>query len=152
MSPQINILILRAASPDLGSGVCAFQSCWYYLFARETIMRNRLKGTGAGFVMALAASTLTAAAQDGGLTDLHSKVRVGNKLCFADHYHYGTSGGLASKKAAEAEAIRSWAGFVAWEYGDAWASIKLAVSKNMSCSNSAGSWSCNLEARPCRRR
>jgi hypothetical protein len=115
-------------------------------------MLNRLLGIGAGCAITLALSMTAASAQDGGMSDLHAKVRVGNKICFANHFHYGSSGGLATKKAAEAEAIRSWAGFVAWEYGNAWANIRLAVSKGISCSNSTGSWSCNLEARPCRRR
>ena len=116
------------------------------------MMRMRLVSSGLGCLLLLAVSTLGANAEEGGMSDLHSKVRVGNKICFADHYHYGSSGGLASKKAAEAAVIADWAGFVAWEYGNAWASIKLAANKSLKCSNSSGSWSCTLEAAPCRRR
>ena len=92
-----------------------------------------------------------ASAQDTGLSGLHEKVRVGGKVCFADHFHFGTSNGQRSRKLAEIEAIRSWEGFTAWEYGDAWGRFANAVSKGVKCSQSGGSWGCDIEARPCRR-
>lgn len=94
---------------------------------------------------------LPAAAEESGLVGLHSKVKVGGKLCFSDHFHHGSSSGHATRKAAEVAAIRSWQDFTAWEYGGSWGSYANAVAKNMSCSG-GGSWSCNVEARPCRRR
>ncbi|MFM9942441.1 MAG: hypothetical protein ACKVP7_23410 [Hyphomicrobiaceae bacterium] len=92
-----------------------------------------------------------AGAQDSGLVGLHDKVRVGNKICMADHFHTGTSSGRNSRKEAEAAAMSDWAGFTAWEYGNAWGQPGMAESKGMSCANSGG-WGCTFEARPCRRR
>lgn len=92
-----------------------------------------------------------ALAQEEGLSGLHSKVRVGSKLCFADHSHAGFSSGERSRKAAEIAAIRNWQGFTAMEYGSAWGSYNLAVGKSMQCSG-GGSWSCSIDARPCRGR
>lgn len=95
----------------------------------------------------LALSAQPGQAQD--LSSLHAKVRVGGKLCFADHSHAGNSSGQRTRKAAELEAIRNWQDFTAWEYGRAWGNYSLAVAKSMSCSGGA-SWSCSLDARPCR--
>ncbi len=95
--------------------------------------------------------TSAARAQDSGLVGLHDKVRVGNKICMADHFHTGTSSGRASRKEAEAAAASDWSGFTAWEYGVHWGSFGMAESKQMSCSN-VGGWSCTVEARACRRR
>jgi hypothetical protein len=108
---------------------------------------GRIMAVAAGCVLLSAAS---AAAQ--GLVDLHDKVRVGNKLCMADHFHYGNSGGHPSKKAAEAAAVKSWEGFTGWEYGAAWGSFRLAESRGSKCDIIGGSWTCNVQARPCRRR
>jgi hypothetical protein len=69
----------------------------------------------------------------------------------SDHFHYGSGKALPNRKAAEAEAIASWVGFTAWEYGDAWGNYRIAASRAMNCSQSGGSWSCETEARPCRR-
>ena len=109
-------------------------------------------GFSAAWLLAAAIAASPAAAQDGGMSDLHAKVRIGKKTCFADHYHYGSSGGLATRKVAEREAIASWAGFVAWEYGNAWSSYTLAVNKQMECGNSGGGWACSVSAIPCRKR
>lgn len=80
----------------------------------------------------------------------HEEVWGGGRVfCFKDHYHYGSSGPQASRKAAEAAAIQSWADFVSFEYGNAYGNFKIAQSKGMNCSESGGSWSCSLEARPC---
>ncbi|MEZ5776624.1 MAG: hypothetical protein R3D33_18500 [Hyphomicrobiaceae bacterium] len=85
-----------------------------------------------------------------GSAALWSEVMVSkNVSCFADHYHYGSSSGMPSKKAATAEAIASWAGFVAWEYGDEYGNWRIAASKQVDCSGSGSSWSCQVSARPC---
>ena len=78
--------------------------------------------------------------------------RRGGKVCMADHFHYGTSSGERNKKLARREAISSWRGFTAFEYGNAWASFRLARSKSVRCVRSDSGWGCNIEAVPCRRR
>ena len=98
-----------------------------------------------GLSLAMASS---AGAEDG-LTGLHDKVRIGGKLCFRGHSHAGNSSGHASRKAAEVEAIRNWQDFTAFEYGNAWASYRLAAGKSMHCSG-GGSWGCTIDATPCR--
>lgn len=80
----------------------------------------------------------------------HEEVWGGGRVfCFKEHYHYGSSGQQASKKAAEAAAIQSWADFVVFEYGRAYGNFKIAQSKGMNCTDNGGSWSCTVEARPC---
>jgi hypothetical protein len=103
-------------------------------------------------VFALAASLAQGApvqASETGVAGIHSWVRVGGKTCLLDHYHDGSGSG-ASKAAAQASAIRSWADFTAWEYGSSWGRYGLAVGKSMNCSGGGGSWSCNTSARACR--
>ena len=105
----------------------------------------------ASMVVAVALSSPAAAQQDGGLAGLHDKVRVGNKICMADHFHTGSSAGQPSRRQAESAAIADWAGFTAWEYGNNWANFGMAESKTMTCQQ-AGGWSCSADARACRRR
>ena len=90
-------------------------------------------------------------AQDSALVDLHELRREGGRVCMAEHSHVGTSGEQPSRKAAEVVAQREWAGFTAWEYGDQWGNPALAASKVMTCSGGGASYSCDFEARPCRR-
>jgi len=98
---------------------------------------------------ALAGGFLISSASAQGLADMHTQVRVGNKICMADHFHAGSSNGQPSRKAAEAAAIASWSSFTAWEYGSNWGHFKLAESKKVVCEN-AGGWACTIDARPCR--
>ena len=84
-----------------------------------------------------------------GMDDLHSKVRVGGRLCMADHFHDGSGTG-STRARAQAAAIRAWIDFTAWEYGGRWGSYGAAISKSMSCSGGSGSYSCSTSARPCR--
>jgi hypothetical protein len=90
-----------------------------------------------------------AVAQAQGLEDLHSKVRIGGRLCMADHFHDGSGTG-STRARAQAAAVRAWIDFTAWEYGSRWGSWGASVSKRMSCSGGAGSYSCNVSSRPCR--
>ncbi len=85
-----------------------------------------------------------------GLAAMHDMRREGGRLCFTDHFHYGSSAGQKSKKAAEAAAIASWADFTAFEYGSAWARWGRSASKQLKCSNSSGGWGCDASSRPCR--
>ena len=103
--------------------------------------------------VALAAGLSLAApaafADNTGFDSIHSTVRVAGKTCFADHSH-GGSGSGANRKAAEMQAIKSWYGYTAGEYGSDWANIHKAVKKSMTCGQSGGVWNCDVEATPCR--
>lgn len=96
------------------------------------------------------AAVVPASADETGMASIHSWVKVGKKTCLDGHFHNGNGSG-ANKKAAEAAAVSSWAGFTSLEYGSSWGDIRIAAQKKMGCSASAPSyWSCNLEAIPCR--
>ena len=105
---------------------------------------------------ALATSAHSAAAQKAGaavtgLAAMHDMRREKGRLCFTDHFHHGSSAGQPSKAAAMKEAVASWGGFTALEYGNEWASFNKAGSKTAKCTQStSGSWGCEIEARPCR--
>jgi hypothetical protein len=104
------------------------------------------------FVMLLATHVAVGAPyEEEGLTGLHAKVRIGGKLCLADHTHQGQSSGALTRKAAEAAAIRSWSEFTSWEYSRAWGNFQLAMDKSMTCSQNGTTWGCVVEAQPCRR-
>ena len=110
-------------------------------------------------VVALAVASLLCApsgapADDTGLAQsLHGTVRIAGKVCVGGgHSHYGESGSLATRAKAEADAIRAWAEFTAFEYGTDWARFGNAAGKKVNCSQSAGSWVCKLDAIPCRGR
>ncbi len=85
-----------------------------------------------------------------GLASIHEQRREGNRICMASHFHHGSSSGQKTRKLAEAAAVKDWAGFTAWEYGTIWGRYRIAASKNMNCSEAGGTWSCQVEARPCR--
>jgi hypothetical protein len=84
-----------------------------------------------------------------GIAKIHTWVKVGHKTCMLDHFHDGGGNG-PTRAQAEHAAIRSWAGFTAWEYGDTWGRYSVAVSNKTMCSPTSGGWSCTVEARPCR--
>ena len=98
---------------------------------------------------ALIAAGGTAQAQSTGLDALHDKVRVGGRLCMADHFHDGSGSG-STRGAATNAAIRSWIDFTAWEYGSRWGSWGASVSKRVSCSGGPGNYNCSVSSRPCR--
>jgi hypothetical protein len=109
-------------------------------------MRRTLLHVGA---LALVLGLPAGFAQAQGLDELHSKVRVGGRICMADHFHDGSGTGRTVAQ-AQAAAIRAWIDFTAWEYGRRWGSYGASVSKRMSCSGGAGSYSCSVSSRPCR--
>ncbi len=101
---------------------------------------------------AVCAFAAPALADETGVAAIHAQQREsGKRTCFVDHYHYGSSSGKSSKKAALASAIQSWSDFTDFEYGSDWARWSLASSKSVSCSGSGSSWGCDLNARPCRK-
>ena len=111
-------------------------------------MRKSLVCAGA-LALVLGMPTDAVQAQGTGLDELHSKVRIGGRLCMADHFHDGSGTG-STRARAQAAAIRAWIDFTAWEYGSRWGSYGAAVSKRMSCSGGPGNFSCSTSARPCR--
>jgi hypothetical protein len=84
-----------------------------------------------------------------GIAKIHTWVKAGHRTCMLDHFHYGSGKGR-TRAQAERAAIRSWAEFTAWEYGESWGRYSVAASKKMTCSPMAVGWSCAVEARPCR--
>ena len=98
----------------------------------------------------LGAAAFPAMADDTGFAILHDLRREGGRTCFLDHYHYGSSSGMPSRRTAEIDALKAWSTFVDFEYGSDWARVPRAASKSIRCENSGGSWGCQIEARPCR--
>jgi len=108
----------------------------------------------AATVLAVSTAPALAKAKKGpsltGIDQIHSQARVGGKVCFADHEHYGDAES-ASRRGAENAARRKWAVFTADEYGSAWGRYEAAVARKMACKPAAGSrWYCETTARPCR--
>jgi hypothetical protein len=114
---------------------------------RIAIMRATISIAILAAALALAASP--AAADSTGFDSIHAKVRVGGRLCFADHSHNGSGSG-ASRKIAELQAVRSWYGYTAGEYGSDWANINKAWRRSMRCAPSGSGWTCDVDATPCR--
>lgn len=88
-----------------------------------------------------------------GIAAIHAWHTVGRKTCIKDHWHYGNSSPRATKKEAEAEAIKGWEDFTGWDYGTDWMSYKLAESRASKCERvgtSGGAWTCQVEARACK--
>jgi len=102
---------------------------------------------------ALIAIAAPASADDTGVAAIHDQRREGGRLCFVDHYHYGSSAGKSSKAAALSAAVVSWSDFTDFEYGSDWAHWGLSSSKSVKCSREGirGPWGCDVSARPCRR-
>ncbi|MDQ8698291.1 hypothetical protein [Hyphomicrobium sp. LHD-15] len=103
----------------------------------------------AAAAVAMSAIAAPAAADDTGFAYMHDLRKEGGRTCFTDHYHYGSGSG-GSKAAAQKDAIVSWASFTDFEYGSDWARYSKAASKGVTCSGSGGSFSCQIEARPCK--
>lgn len=98
----------------------------------------------------LAATAVSASAENDGLATIHEWRSEGGRTCMSDHFHDGAGSG-PTRKSAEAAAISSWASFTAFEYSNNWARYSLAGSKKMDCSqNGADAWSCSVSARPCK--
>lgn len=81
--------------------------------------------------------------------DYWPKTKIGSKVCFAAHEHYGESTPWISKKGAQAAAIRAWMKLTAWEYGPRWGNYHHAVAKRMNCREAGKRWVCATTARPC---
>lgn len=113
-------------------------------------MRINMFGAAIAGASLVAFCSTMAVADDTGMASMHSWRKEKGRTCFTEHTHYSSSSGAKSKKLAEIEAIKSWAGFTAWEYGTDWANFNKATARIMKCEQSAGGWGCSLEARPCK--
>ena len=100
-------------------------------------------------VFAISAVSMMAIAEDSGMAASHATRNEGGRTCFADHFHSGNGAG-ATKEAAKAAAIKSWASFVDFEYGNTWAHFGRAASVAVKYTKEAKGWSADLDARPCR--
>jgi len=101
-----------------------------------------------GVLGVLIGAGVAAQAEETGVAGIHSWVKIGRKTCLADHFHSGNGSG-PTRPQAEKAAVQSWADFTAWEYGSTWGKYTVATSKKMTCER-GDSWSCFVEARPCR--
>lgn len=90
-----------------------------------------------------------------GLAGIHKLHIENGRLCMADHDHYGQTGAWPTLNKAKQVAVKSWSGFTRVEYGDAWADFSVAAAKKFDCNpvstNRGDAWSCNVQARPCKR-
>lgn len=91
-----------------------------------------------------------ALAYDNGLAVVHQMRRESGRLCFLDHYHYGSSSGQLNERTAKVVAVKSWSGFVELEYGSDWAHYSKAHSRSLKCERDGASWGCFVEGRPCK--
>jgi hypothetical protein len=90
-----------------------------------------------------------ARSEESGLAASHKMRKEGGRTCFADHFHTGNGAG-ATKEAAKAAAIKSWAEFVDFEYGNTWAHFGRASSVSVRYTKETKGWSADVDARPCR--
>lgn len=88
-------------------------------------------------------------ADETGLAGSHTLRKEGGRLCMADHFHSGSGDG-ANKAAARVQAIKSWASFVDFEYGSAWARFGRAASVTTKYTKAEKGWTATIEARPCK--
>ncbi len=98
---------------------------------------------------AVASAGSAAKADNTGLDSIHTQVKAGKKICFADHSHNGSGSG-PTRVAAEKQAIDSWFQYTAAEYGTDWAHIAKAVKKTMTCNQVSAGWNCDVAATPCK--
>jgi len=113
-------------------------------------MRFKLPLAIVAVAIAVGSVDMSAWADDTGLASMHAIRPERGRVCMSDHWHYGSSSGQRSKRAAERDAIRTWQNFTALEYGSDWARWRRSGSRKMGCSRSSSGWGCNIEARPCR--
>lgn len=105
---------------------------------------------GAAVLAVMLAPGEVALASETGIAIIHPWVKIGGRTCFTDHYHYGSGNG-PTRTHAQAAAIRSWIWPTDLEYGSSWADYRLAAGKSMKCTRGGAVWTCDTQARPCRR-
>ena len=116
------------------------------------MLARRLKATVAVGIagIGLTCVGLAVASPAAALDWLHDQRVESGRVCMSDHFHSGESSGQPTRQAAERGAAGSWSSFTSLEYGPEWGNFNLAGSKSIKCSGSGNSWSCSVEARPCR--
>ena len=72
------------------------------------------------------------------------------RYCKIDHYHSGSGDEAKSHAQAKASAARAWSSFTAWEYGNKWSNISIAMNTKYSCSHPTTGWKCTVVAKPCK--
>lgn len=133
-----------------GLGRIRDTGCVFFDHRDTNTMRISALSLFAAAVVVVGSSFSPVQADETGMASIHSWRKVGKKTCFVDHSHAGSGNG-STKKAAEMAAVSSWVSFTALEYGSSWADYRAAVAKVMRCgANGPGSWSCDLDAIPCR--
>ena len=107
-----------------------------------------LAGMTASLLIASVASTPARAVSVSAPTATGELCRV---LFQRPHMHSGRSGYVTDMATAQAEAMRSWQRFTAWEYGSAWADIALSRHQHFTCKpDSRFNWNCTFHAQPYR--
>lgn len=101
----------------------------------------------AGLVLASGATPLMAG--ETGIASIHAWVRVGNKTCIANHWHFGNAT-AATKQQAEKTAINNWIVYTMYDYGSDWMHFRLGESKAVKCEKVVEGWACQAEARACK--
>ncbi|MGI9568748.1 MAG: hypothetical protein ACR2PH_03185, partial [Desulfobulbia bacterium] len=106
------------------------------------------------FVYVLLTAEGPVLADDTGLAgSLHALKKERGRICMVDHFHTGVGADKKSKYKARKAAIKSWEEFTGWEYGSDWAKFSRARNRGQLCKKTGKtSWSCSVEARPCRRK
>ncbi len=104
----------------------------------------------ATLIAGLALTAGTVLAEDSSLAASHDLAKEGGRLCMSNHAHTG-SAEAATKPAARAAAIRSWAEFTNFEYGRSWASFSAAAGSTTRYTKETTGWSATVDARPCKR-
>ncbi|MGD9829349.1 MAG: hypothetical protein AB7E70_13230 [Hyphomicrobiaceae bacterium] len=116
----------------------------------ESLRRFGLKASLIALPLCAAGGAAPALAQSTGHDALHLQARVGNRVCFTEHEHYGEGGPFPSRRVAEGAAIRAWTIGTVDEYGRTWGRYEIAIAKKMVCSQTEGRYFCKVTARPCR--
>lgn len=112
-------------------------------------MRKSIRVAVAAAALSLIGA-LPALAGSTGLESIHGLGREGGALCMSDHFHYGNGKSDTSKKDALAVATRAWSSFVQLEYGSDWSNFSRAHDRDVNCSATYGTFTCDVSARPCR--
>lgn len=100
----------------------------------------------------LIATPVAAQTAETGLATIHDWRNEAGRVCMSAHSHDGSGNGQ-TRKAAEASAVASWSSFTVFEYGRAWGNYALSGSKKMACNQGGkAQFSCDVTARPCKRR